>query len=106
MTASPRIMRARLHVFEHDWKRAAADYARVNESSASIDPAELLPEADDLFGYGCLLVLLGDHDGYEQFCKKWADRVGDSPAWGYSLARTWAVSPRPVVPRAADRRAG
>ena len=95
----PWIMRARLHVFERDWKRAAADYARVNESLASIDPAELLPEGgDDLFGYGCLLLLLGDRDGYEQFCKKWADRVGDSPAWGYSLAHAWAVSPRPVVP--------
>ncbi len=28
----PWIMRARLHVFERDWKRAAADYARVNDS--------------------------------------------------------------------------
>jgi serine/threonine protein kinase/tetratricopeptide (TPR) repeat protein len=93
-----RIMRARFHVFEYDWKRAAAEYARVNESWASIDPAKLLREADDLFGYGCLLVLLGDHDGYEQFCKKWADRVGDSPAWGYSLARAWAACPRPVFP--------
>ena len=92
-------MRARLHVFERDWKRAAADYARVYESLASIDPAKLLPEGgDDLFGYGCLLLLLGDRHGYEQFCKKWADRVGDSPAWGYCLARAWAVSPRPVVP--------
>ena len=94
----PRIMRARLHVFERDWKRAAADYARVYESLASIDPAKLLPEGDDLFIYGCLLLLLGDRHGYEQFCKKWADRVGDSPAWGYVLARAWAVSPRPVVP--------
>ena len=41
----PWIMRARLHVFERDWKRAAADYARVYESLASIDPAKLLPEA-------------------------------------------------------------
>ena len=48
--------------------------------------------------YGCLLLLLGDRHGYEQFCKKWADRVGDSPAWGYDLARAWGVSPRPVVP--------
>ena len=40
----PWIMRARLHVFERDWKRAAADYARVNESLASVDPANLLPE--------------------------------------------------------------
>ncbi len=92
-----RIMRARLHVFEHDWKRAAAEYARVNESWTSIDPAKLLREADDLFGYACLLVLLGDHHGYEQFCKKWADRVGDSPAWRYSLARSWAISPRSVA---------
>ena len=37
----PWIMRARLHVFERDWKRAAADYARVYESWASIGPAEL-----------------------------------------------------------------
>ena len=94
----PWIMRARLHVLQRDWKRAAADYARVYESRASIDPAKLLPEFDDLFGYGCLLLLLGDRHGYEQFCKKWADRVGDSPAWGYSLARAWAVSARPVVP--------
>jgi serine/threonine protein kinase/Flp pilus assembly protein TadD len=94
----PWIIRARLHVFERDWIRAAADYARVNDSLlSSVDPAKLLPEADDLFGYSCLLVLLGDSHGYEQFCKTWADRVGDSPAWGYSLARAWAISPRPVV---------
>ena len=106
-------MRARLRVFQRDWKRAAADYARLYESLASIDPAKLLPEGgDDLFGYGCLLLLLGDRHGYEQFCKKWADRVGDSPAWKYSLARAWAVSPRPVVPaqqivdRAREDRAG
>ena len=45
MTASLWIMRARLHVFQRDWKRAAADYARLYESLASIDPANLLPEA-------------------------------------------------------------
>ncbi len=94
----PWIIRARLHVFERDWIRAAADYARVRESWESVDPADLVPEADDLFGYGCLLVLPGDRPAYEQFCKKWADRVGDSPVWGYSLARAWAVSPRPIVP--------
>jgi eukaryotic-like serine/threonine-protein kinase len=94
----PRIMRARLHVFERDWKRAAADYARAYESLANMGPANILPEGgDDLFCYGCLLLLLGDRPGYEQFCKKWADRVGDSPAWGYDLARAWGVSPRPVV---------
>jgi tetratricopeptide (TPR) repeat protein/serine/threonine protein kinase len=94
-----RIMRARLHVLERDWKRAAADYARLYESLASVDPAKLLPEGgDDLFGYGCLLLLLGDRPGYEQFCKKWADRVGDSPAWGFNVARAWGVSARPVVP--------
>jgi len=103
----PWIMRARLHVLQRDWKRAAADYARLYESLASIDPAKLRDVdwsgkrghcPDDLFGYGCLLLLLGEHDGYEQFCKKWADRVGDSPAWGYDLARAWGVSPRAVVP--------
>ena len=102
----PWIMRARLDVFRRDWKRAAADYARVNESWASSDPANLLPEGDDLFGYGCLLLLLGDRDGYEQFCKKWADRVGDSPAWGYCLAPRLGSQPPPYSPRAADRRAG
>jgi eukaryotic-like serine/threonine-protein kinase len=91
------IMRARLRVFERDWKRAAADYARAYESWASIGPAELAPEGDDLFSYGCLLLLLGDRDGYEQFCKKWSDRVGNSPAWAFSLARAWSVSPRPAV---------
>ena len=59
---------------------AAADYARVRESWASVDSADLVPEADDLFAFGCLLVLPGDYPAYEQFCKKWADRVGDSPA--------------------------
>jgi tetratricopeptide (TPR) repeat protein len=44
------------------------------------------------------LLLLGDRPGYEQLCKKWADRVGDSAAWGFYLARARAVSPRPVVP--------
>ncbi len=95
----PRIMRARLHVFRRDWKRAAADYARVFESLASIDPVNLLPDGgDDLFIYGCLLLLQGDRNGYEQFCKKWTDRVGDTPACGYVLARAWGVSPDPVVP--------
>ena len=82
----PRIMRARLRVFERDWKRAAADYSHLYESLAGIDAAKLLPEGgDDLFGYGCVLLLLGDHHGYEQLCKKWADRVGDSSAWGFNL---------------------
>jgi tetratricopeptide (TPR) repeat protein len=95
----PRIMRARLHVFERDWKRAAADYARMYESLASIDPAQLLPEGgDDLIVSGGVSLLLGDRPGYEQLCKKWADRVGDSPAWALFLARAWALSPRPVVP--------
>jgi eukaryotic-like serine/threonine-protein kinase len=100
----PWIMRARLHVFQHDWKRAAAEYARVNESWASIGPAELAPEGrndrygDDLFSYGCLLLLLGDRHGFEQLCKKWADGVGDSPAFRYSLLRVWAISSQPVVP--------
>ena len=49
----PRIMRARLRVFERDWKRAAADYAHLYESLAGIEPAKLLPEGgDDLFAYG------------------------------------------------------
>jgi hypothetical protein len=51
--------------------------------------------------------LVGDRHGYEQFCKKWADGVGDSPTFRYSLARVWAVSPRPVVPaRQIVERAG
>ncbi len=94
----PWIVRARLHVFERDWKRAAADYTRASESWASMGPAELAPEGDDLLSYGCLLLFLGDRHGYEQFCKKWADAVGDSPACRYSLARVRAMSPRPVVP--------
>ncbi len=102
----PWMMRARLHVFQRDWKRAATDYGRLNEALASVEPAELLPEGDDLVAHGCLLLLLGDRDGYEQFCKKWTDRVGDSPAWGYHLAHAWAVSPPSGRPRAADRRAG
>ncbi len=90
----PWLVRARLHVFERDWKRAAADYARVYDRLASIDPANLLPEGgDDVFNYGSLLLLLGDRHGYEQLCTKWADRVGDSPAWGFNLARAWGVSP-------------
>jgi tetratricopeptide (TPR) repeat protein len=93
-----RIIRARLRVFQRDWKGAAADYARVYDSRASIDPAKLLPEADDLFSHGCLLVLSGDRDGYERLCKQWADRVGDSRDWVYFLARVWAVGARPVVP--------
>jgi tetratricopeptide (TPR) repeat protein len=95
----PRIMRARLHVFERDWKRAGADYARLYESLAGIDGTQLLPEGgDDLIVSGCVSLLLGDRAGYEQLCKKWADRVGNSPAWGFFLARAWGVSPRPVVP--------
>jgi tetratricopeptide (TPR) repeat protein len=95
----PWIMRARLRTFQRDWKRAAEDYAHLYGSLASIDPAKAFPEgSDDLFSYGCVLLLQGDHQGYEQLCKKWADRVGDSSAWGSDLARTWAVNPRPIVP--------
>ncbi len=43
----PRIMRARLHVLERDWKCAVAEYARVYESLASIDPAKLRVEGGD-----------------------------------------------------------
>jgi tetratricopeptide (TPR) repeat protein len=94
----PWIAGARLHVLQRDWKRAAADYARIHESLARINQAELLGDAEVLIGYACLLVLQGDHAGYEQLCKKWAHRVGDLPGWDYQLARAWAVSPRPVVP--------
>jgi eukaryotic-like serine/threonine-protein kinase len=94
----PWIMRARLHVFQHEWKRAAADYARASESWASVEQAKLLGEGDDLMAYACLHLLLGDRPGYERFCKTWADRVGHAPGWEYSLARAWAVSSRTVVP--------
>jgi hypothetical protein len=94
----PRIMRARLHVLDRDWIRAAADYARLYESLASVDQTKLLREADDLVAYACLLLLLGDRPGYEQFCNNWADRVGHTQGWEYSLARAWAVSPHTVVP--------
>ena len=102
----PWLVRARLHVFERDWKRAAADYARVYDRLASIDPANLLPEADDLFGYGCVLVLLGDRHGYEQLCNNWADRAGDSPAWAYSLGARLGGQPPPGCPCPTDRRTG
>jgi serine/threonine protein kinase/WD40 repeat protein/tetratricopeptide (TPR) repeat protein len=94
----PGIMRARLHVLQRDWKGAAAVFARLYQSLASIDQAKLLSEADDLTGYACLLLLLGDPPGYEQFCKKWADRIGHAQGWEYSMSRAWAVSPRTVVP--------
>jgi tetratricopeptide (TPR) repeat protein len=93
----PSIVRARLHVLLGDWNRAAADYARVSESLASRELSELVPEADDLIGYACLLLMLADYPGYEQFCKTWANRVGDAPGWEYSLARAWGLSARPVV---------
>jgi tetratricopeptide (TPR) repeat protein len=95
----PRIMRARLHVFDRDWKRAAEDYADIYKSLANLEPAHLLPEGgDDLMISGCVLLLLGDRPGYDQLCKQWAERVGDSPTWGFFLARTWAVIPSPIVP--------
>ena len=94
----PWIMRARVHVFERDWKRAAADYARASEFWTSIEPAKLRGEGDDLMSYACLLLLLGDRAGYEQFCKQWADRVGPGQGWEYSLGRAWALSPQTVVP--------
>ena len=91
-------MRARLRVFQRDWKRAAADYARVYESLASIDRAKVPPEGGAaLVDYGCVLLLLGDHLGFDDLCNKCADRVGDSPAWVSDLTRAWAVSGRPVV---------
>jgi eukaryotic-like serine/threonine-protein kinase len=40
----PWIMRARLRVFQRDWKRAASDYAHVYESLMSTNPAKLLSE--------------------------------------------------------------
>ena len=95
----PWIVRARLHVLQGDWNRAAADYARVNESLASCEPSELVSEADDLIGYACLLLLLADHPGYEQFCKTWADRVGDAPGWEYSLRRPGELAHARLSPR-------
>jgi hypothetical protein len=65
----------------------------------STNPAKLLSEdGGDLLGFGCVLLLSRDHDGYDQLFKEWTGKVGDSSAWGTNLARALAVSPRPVVP--------
>ncbi len=103
----PRIMRARLHVLERDWKRAAAEYGRVYESLASIDPAKLLPEGgDDLFCYGCLLLLLGDRPGYEQFLQNVGGSGRRHAGLGVRPGARLGGQPPPGCPCAADRRAG
>jgi tetratricopeptide (TPR) repeat protein len=95
----PWIMRARLHALQRDWKRAAADYSRLNDALVKGGDAEFLRRHfDDLTAYACVLLLLGDRAGHEQFCKKWVDRFGRERVWWYSLARAGAVSPRSVVP--------
>ena len=95
----PWIMRARLHVFRARLETRRGGLCPRVRIVGKHRPGQTPSRGgDDLFSYGCLLLLLGDRHGYEQFCKKWADRVGDSPAWGYDLAHAWAVSPRPVVP--------
>src|SRR5262249_3455221 len=42
----PWIVRARLHVLQRDWKRAAADYARANQPPPNDDRSELLHQPD------------------------------------------------------------
>jgi tetratricopeptide (TPR) repeat protein/serine/threonine protein kinase len=95
----PWIMRARLHVLQRDWKRAAADYAGLKEALAKGgEVAFLRQHFDDLAAYACVLLLLGDRPGYEQFCKKCVEQFGRSPGGEFLLARVCAFSPRAVVP--------
>src|SRR5262249_19115615 len=95
----PGIMRARLHVLQRDWKRAAADYTGLKGALAKGgNVAFLRQHFDDLTAYACVLLLRGDRPGYEQFCKKCVERFGRTPGGEYLLARACALSPRAVVP--------
>jgi tetratricopeptide (TPR) repeat protein len=72
------------------WDAALADYKKV------IDSREL---HDDIFEYGCLLLMQGDEEGYEKFCQQLGARprqMQDVPG-AYIMARLCAVRPSKSV---------
>ena len=79
-------LRARYYAFGSHWDRAAADYARGVQAR---------PLEDDSFEYACVLLLLGDKQGYRQLFNELLDaasRKKDSGA--YLLGRASVISPR------------
>jgi tetratricopeptide (TPR) repeat protein len=77
------IGRGRSHVLKGDWKRALADYAKaidLRKHTASVESA-------------CLLLLLGDRPGYEQFCQQHAGFTDHD-----AVLRIGALAPQSVLP--------
>jgi tetratricopeptide (TPR) repeat protein len=82
--------RGRLHVLYSRWGQAAADYARAIES---------LPAGNVWFEHACLLLITDDAEGYRRFCDRMVTRAGHTkdPHTAFVLARTCALTPKPVV---------
>ncbi len=70
--------------------------AATDEFAKAIDPPSV---QDTSFEYAALLLLLGDSQGYQKFCRRLAGSVGD-PASGedaFIMARTTAIGPAEAV---------
>ena len=79
-------MRARFHAFGCHWDRAAADYARGYQSQRL---------EDNVCEHACVLVLLGDKEGYQQLFNKVLNDtvVNIRQTEAYFLARISTISP-------------
>ena len=73
-----------------NWAEAAADYGKVIDRR---------PIADESFEYAGLLLLQGDKQAYQHFCKKLVKLPAEShePWELYNLARTCALGPTDTV---------
>jgi tetratricopeptide (TPR) repeat protein len=81
----PAAVPARYYILLGQWDKAAAEYAK----------ADLLGRAlgDDAFAYACLLLIRGDREGYDKFCRAMIQRAGRTKDHfeAFVLARTCAM---------------
>jgi serine/threonine protein kinase/tetratricopeptide (TPR) repeat protein len=97
---APPLALARSYVLLSQWEKAAANYAKA-------DPLAR-PLQDDAFACACLLLIRGDNEGYNHFCRGMIQRATQtetvSPGEGYVLARTCAMARNsPVDPARSVR---
>jgi tetratricopeptide (TPR) repeat protein len=81
------IARGRYHALRDRWRRAAADYGRGVEAVAA-------PDTQEYYEYACVLLLIGDNEGYRSLVKTLraqVDRKKDHRL-AYELARTCIIS--------------
>jgi tetratricopeptide (TPR) repeat protein len=79
------ISHGRYYALQNQWAKAAADYARVIDAR---------PVHEDAFEHACLRLLLGDQEGYQQFCRQLIARATPTkdPVQAYVLARTCSLA--------------